>query len=99
MICQAILKRSLIAATPLVKSCRGFASSNGLVNLTVNDKTGIATLELNRPPINSLNTELLQDISAALDDLTKNRSKGMILTSVSIRYDTIVSIRFQINFN
>lgn len=55
-----------------------------LVNLSVNDKTGIATLEFNRPPVNSLNTALLQDISESLTEVSKNRSKGLILTSVSI---------------
>lgn len=53
-----------------------------LVNLTVDDSTGIATLELNRPPVNTLNTPLLQDISAALTEVEKNQSKGLILTSV-----------------
>jgi len=56
---------------------------NKLINLSIDDKTGIATLELNRPPVNSLNTPLLQDISAALTDLNKNKSKGLILTSTS----------------
>lgn len=72
---------------------RGFASTtspiHNLITLSVNDKTGIATLTLNRPPVNSLNYELLQDISVALDDVAKNRSKGLILTSVciEINYD------------
>lgn len=56
----------------------------GLVNLSVDDKTGIATLEMNRPPVNSLNTPLLQDISSALTDVGKNKSKGLILTTVCI---------------
>lgn len=56
---------------------------NKLINVSVDDKTGIATLELNRPPVNSLNMALLQDINGALDELTRNRSKGLILTSVS----------------
>lgn len=55
-----------------------------LVNLSVDDKTGIATLEMNRPPVNSLNTPLLQEISSALTNVSKNRSKGLILTSVRI---------------
>lgn len=53
-----------------------------LINLTVDDKSGIATLELNRPPVQSLNTALLQDVSSALTDLGKNKSRGLILTSV-----------------
>lgn len=56
--------------------------SDKLINLSVNDKTGIATIEFNRPPVNSLNTPLLQDLSNALDEIGKNRSKGLILTSV-----------------
>lgn len=60
------------------------ARNQKLVNLSVDDKTGIATLEFNRPPVNSLNTALLQDISDALTEVSKNRSKGLILTSVSI---------------
>lgn len=52
------------------------------VNLTVDDKTGIATLEMNRPPVNSLNTQLLQDLSTSLTELNKNKSRGLILTSV-----------------
>lgn len=58
------------------------ASRLKLINLSVDDKTGIATLEMNRPPVNSLNTPLLQDISTALTDLSKNKAKGLILTSV-----------------
>lgn len=63
--------------------------NNRLINLSVNDKNGIATLEFNRPPVNSLNTALLQDISGALDELTRNRSKGLILTSVNYKIFTI----------
>lgn len=40
-------------------------------------------MTLNRPPVNSLNLELLSDISAAIDELQNTRCKGMILTSSS----------------
>lgn len=87
MMRHTMLKQCVRAVTSTNVSSRAFASStsptNNLINLSVNDKTGIATLELNRPPVNSLNYALLQDISSALDDVTKNRSKGLILTSVS----------------
>lgn len=56
--------------------------SNELVLVNVNDKTGIALVTLNRPPVNSLNLELLSAFSKTLDDLKTNNSKGMILTSV-----------------
>lgn len=57
------------------------AAAGSLVQLEVDDKSGIATLTLNRPPVNSLNLELLTDISRALDQVEQNRSKGLILTS------------------
>lgn len=58
-------------------------ASDKLVLTEVNDKTGYATVTLNRPPVNSLSLELLTAISAALDDLLNNKSRGMILTSSS----------------
>lgn len=58
------------------------SGATNLVNVDMNDKTGIAVVTLNRPPVNSLNLELLQEISKTLDDLESNKSKGMILTSV-----------------
>lgn len=58
-------------------------AAGSLVQLAVDDKTGIATLTMNRPPVNSLNLELLTDISQALDQVEANRSRGLILTSVS----------------
>lgn len=91
---KTLLKATAICTPPTSSalSCiRGHAISatNNLVNLSVNDKTGIATLTLNRPPVNSLNHALLADISSALDDVAKNRSKGLILTSVSERVCSI----------
>lgn len=63
-----------------------------LTNLTVDDKTGIATLELNRPPVQSLNTALLQDISSALTELGMNKSRGLILTSVCVNLSSYVEM-------
>lgn len=57
-------------------------AASKLVNLEVNDKSGIVTLTLNRPPVNSLSVELLTDIATALDEVESNRSTGLILTSV-----------------
>lgn len=58
-------------------------TSNKLVLTEVDDKTGYATVTLNRPPVNSLNLELLTAFSETLDDLQNNKSRGMILTSSS----------------
>lgn len=60
------------------------SSPKDLVLIDVNDKTGIATVSMNSLPVNSLNLELLSAINNSLDILTKDNSRGMILTSVSL---------------
>lgn len=62
---------------------RTMSSTGSLVDVKVNDKTGVATVTMQRPPVNGLNLELIKALSNAIDDLSNNRSKGMILTSVS----------------
>ncbi|XP_058449512.1 enoyl-CoA delta isomerase 1, mitochondrial-like [Malaya genurostris] len=63
---------------------RSFSNApDKLVVAEVDDKTGYATVTLNRPPVNSLNLELLTAISETLDDLQNNKSRGVILTSSS----------------
>ncbi|XP_058061173.1 enoyl-CoA delta isomerase 1, mitochondrial-like [Anopheles bellator] len=59
------------------------ATGAKLVLTEVDDKTGYATVTMNRPPVNSLSLELLKGLSEALDDLQNNKSRGMILTSSS----------------
>ncbi|XP_026285261.1 enoyl-CoA delta isomerase 1, mitochondrial [Frankliniella occidentalis] len=59
-----------------------------LVNVEVDDKSGVAVVTLNRPPVNSLNTPLLTELGAAIKNLEDNKSRGMILTSSS---DTVFS--------
>ncbi|KAG5675602.1 hypothetical protein PVAND_005494 [Polypedilum vanderplanki] len=66
-------------ATSAVTKCQ--SNSNQLVIVDINDKTGYATLSLNRPPANSFNLEQLVAFSKALDDIEKSKVKGMILTS------------------
>ncbi|XP_055596907.1 enoyl-CoA delta isomerase 1, mitochondrial-like [Uranotaenia lowii] len=80
------LVRSVVrASAPGSRSCSGVAavSADKLVLTEVDDKTGYATVTLNRPPVNSLNLDLLKAISETLDDLQNNKSRGMILTSSS----------------
>lgn len=60
---------------------RSYSTGSKLVSLNVDDKTGYTTLEMQRPPVNSLNLELLTDLSQALDECEKNKSRGVILTS------------------
>jgi len=73
--------------------CQSTAPAD-LVLFDVNDKTGISTVTLNRPAVNSLNLELLSAISKTLDDLQNNKSRGMILTSSS---DRVFSAGLDIN--
>lgn len=76
---------ALVRQTAAAAGRRTFAAESAapkLVLLEVDDKSGIATLTLNRPPVNSLNLELLTEISEALDQVEENRSRGLILTSV-----------------
>lgn len=61
---------------------RTFCSGQKLVNLDI-DNEGIATLTMNRPPVNSLNLELLTDISSALDSVQSNKCLGMVLATFS----------------
>jgi hypothetical protein len=44
---------------------------------------GIATVTMQRLPVNSMNLELMQELSTTFDALEKDNSRGMILTSVS----------------
>lgn len=85
-----LLTRYLVnTAKLLAPSARAMSAQAGpLVDLSV-DNDGIATLTMNRPPVNSLNLELLQEIGKSLDEVSKTKAKGMILTSVSISIPNI----------
>jgi len=39
---------------------------------------------MNKPPVNSLNLEFLEEINTLLNKLQKDKVRGMILTSVRI---------------
>ncbi|VEN63468.1 unnamed protein product, partial [Callosobruchus maculatus] len=74
---------SVVIATALSENVyfKQFSSEAKLVSLTTDDKTGVAVLSLQRPPVNSLNLELLRDIHTALTEAEKNKSRGVIVTS------------------
>lgn len=78
---RSIVRSASRLSVPGSRSCSNV--SNKLVLAEVDDKTGYATVTLNRPPVNSLNLELLTAFSETLDDLQNNKSRGMILTSSS----------------
>lgn len=76
-------KRINVTAHSLSSWTRRLKSPESLINLSINEKTNIATLELNSPPVNSLNVALFKEACDALDELAKYRPNGLILTSVS----------------
>ncbi|XP_062706994.1 enoyl-CoA delta isomerase 1, mitochondrial-like [Aedes albopictus] len=59
------------------------SSSDALVSTEVDDKTGYATVTLNRAPVNSLSLELMTEIVKTVDELERSNIRGMVLTSFS----------------
>lgn len=61
---------------------RTMSTTTKLTTVEVNDKTGIAILTMNRPPVNGLNLDLLRDLRQSIAEIEGNKSRGLILTSV-----------------
>lgn len=53
-----------------------------LTTVEVDDKSGIATLSMNLPPVNTLTMELMHDMIDSINEIECNKSRGLILTSV-----------------
>lgn len=53
-----------------------------LTTVEVDDKSGIATLSMNFPPVNTLTMELMHDMIDSINEIECNKSRGLILTSV-----------------
>lgn len=68
---------------PIIKR---YSSDKKLVNVSVNEKSGVAVVTMQRLPVNGLNLELITDLSSTIDELESNKCRGMILTSVGITY-------------
>lgn len=64
-------------------SQRYFSSSSSLVVTSFNEETQVATLSLNRPPVNSLSLELCEAISEGIKEIESTKAQAMILTSSS----------------
>ncbi|XP_017121132.2 enoyl-CoA delta isomerase 1, mitochondrial [Drosophila elegans] len=60
---------------------RWMSTATKLTTVEVNDKTGIATITMNRPPVNSLNVQLLMDLQSSIREVENNKCRGLILTS------------------
>ncbi|EDV32227.1 uncharacterized protein Dana_GF15725 [Drosophila ananassae] len=76
-----MLRSKVLSLLARGASTRMMSTGTKLTTVEVNDKTGIATLTMCRPPVNGLNLELLQDLKTSIDEIEGNKSRGLILTS------------------
>lgn len=79
MASKTLLRPMGIALSALRNSS---TTSGNLVDVSINDKTGIATVTMQRQPVNGLNYELLTELKNAFEGLGTKKIKGAILTSV-----------------
>ncbi|KAL5279292.1 ECI1.2 family protein [Megaselia abdita] len=68
-----------------IPRCRAYSSqtTSELTKVEVNEKTGVAVVTLNRPPVNGLNVAALRSLEKVIGDLETNKCKGLILSSSS----------------
>jgi hypothetical protein len=78
---SAISSRWLVGSSPKFQSTS--AAAQKLVDVSVDPKSGISVVSLNRRPVNSLSLELFKEFCGVMDDLEKDQVRGMILKSVS----------------
>ncbi|XP_017095428.2 enoyl-CoA delta isomerase 1, mitochondrial [Drosophila bipectinata] len=76
-----MLRSKVLSLLARGASSRMMSTGTKLTTVEVNDKTGIATLTMCRPPVNGLNLELLQDLKTSIDEIESNKSRGLILAS------------------
>ncbi|GIY41794.1 enoyl-CoA delta isomerase 1, mitochondrial [Caerostris darwini] len=79
---QTFLKPNIAKFINTVKT-RNESTARILVNVIEDEKKKTANVVMQRPPVNSLNLELLEQITAAIKDLEKKKFRGMILSSNS----------------
>lgn len=78
-----MMRSKLLSLVPRTTGvCRHMSTATKLTTVAVDDKTGIATLTMNRPPVNGLNLDLLRDLNQSIGEVEGNKSRGLILTSV-----------------
>ncbi|XP_002132515.2 enoyl-CoA delta isomerase 1, mitochondrial [Drosophila pseudoobscura] len=84
-----MLRNSLIGSLRQIKpilcsqSLRSLSNgeNSGLTTIEVDDKSGIATLSMNLPPVNTLTLNLMHDLIDSINQIECNKSRGLILTS------------------
>ncbi|KAK6632767.1 hypothetical protein RUM43_013538 [Polyplax serrata] len=64
-------------------NARAFGSGAGLLDTQVNSKTGVVTVAMKRPPVNSLSLELVTELTNTMMQFEKDKGRGMILTSAT----------------
>uniref|UniRef100_A0A0V0G5L7 Enoyl-CoA delta isomerase 1, mitochondrial n=1 Tax=Triatoma dimidiata TaxID=72491 RepID=A0A0V0G5L7_TRIDM len=67
----------------LRSAIRSFSSGNDALVDVKTDNKGIATVTMNRPPVNSLNFHLLEALHRTFVALERDKCRGMILSSSS----------------
>ncbi|KOC60150.1 Enoyl-CoA delta isomerase 1, mitochondrial [Habropoda laboriosa] len=60
---------------------RPYTINSKLIEVTHEDDTGIATVSMACPPVNSLNRELLNTLNTSLKNIQNQKCKGVILSS------------------
>ncbi|KAI4498241.1 hypothetical protein M0802_006727 [Mischocyttarus mexicanus] len=60
---------------------RNYASGKKLLEITEDENTGVQIISMAKPPVNSLNLELLEELKMSLVEAQKNNCKGIILSS------------------
>ncbi|XP_065160330.1 enoyl-CoA delta isomerase 1, mitochondrial-like [Atheta coriaria] len=79
--------KSVRKIAPLYNGFQHIRNSSKFVDIAVSNQ-GIATVTMQRKPVNSLNLELLTQLHEAFEQVENDNAKGMILTSGS---DTVFS--------
>lgn len=81
-IIRQLVRKAGVARTLSLKEVRCMSSSSDRLLLSMDDKTGVATVRMNKPPVNSLNLEFLTDFTIMLEKLENEKAcKGLVLTS------------------
>lgn len=78
-----VLRRNPLKVQSFIRPLSTKDNSGDLVLFKDDPQTGIATMTLNRPPVNSLGMNLMQEIISTVDKLESGGYKGVILASSS----------------
>ncbi|XP_077590520.1 enoyl-CoA delta isomerase 1, mitochondrial [Stigmatopora nigra] len=71
-----------LCASSVVSSQQRSNSSSSRINVDLNQKTGVAVMQMKSPPVNSLSLDFLNEICINLEKLEMDKScRGLILTS------------------